>query len=151
MGKKTPDQPSMGFGLWRESPGRLPFLRAQLQGPVRVLEPEVGKGSQGRAGLGCRAGPPCPCGGTTERVTSVGPAQEAVGLQQGWAPEGGGHPASLSLAQLHFQKFLPPSLGLWEGRWPRGTGFTELSRARLELWGFRLGQRVGPSQRCQKN
>lgn len=41
-------------------------------------------------------------------VSCVGPALEAVGLRQGWAPEGGGHPASLSLAQLHFQKFLPP-------------------------------------------
>lgn len=86
-------------------------LGALLQGPVLFLELGVGKSIQGRERLGCQRWTPPASGGTDrrERVTLWAPGPENLWVcGQGWAGEGGGHPASLSLAQLHFQKFFPP-------------------------------------------
>lgn len=140
--------------MGRGSRALSPPLQALLQGPVLFLEPVVGKGSL--AGLGWVGlfglAFPCLCGGRHRLARGLplwAPVPERWWVcGQGWSCKGGGHPASLSLAQLHFQKFLPPvrkgkkNLGSLSGC--RGGGSQVGTRfPRLELRGFRLGQSVG--------
>lgn len=82
-------RPTVGFCLWRDAPVHQPLLPSPVQGSV--LFP----GAQGGAG---QAG----------RLTSVSPSPGRGTCLLGWAGKGDGHPASLSPAQPHFQKFFLP-------------------------------------------
>lgn len=95
-GQEESSRTPMGSGLWGEAPGHLPLLSGPAEGACLFLEPEMGKSQQ--------RGPD-----RQEWVTSVGPRPERPWIcWQRWSGTGGGHPASLSLAQPHFQKFFPP-------------------------------------------
>lgn len=113
--EKSPDEPTVGFGLWRDGPGRLPCFPALCRGPSCSWSP--GWGRAGREAY-LRAPQPWEGGGLCLCRR---------------AGKGDGHPASLSLAQPHFQKFFLPVrrgkkslgslLGCQEGGGQVGTRF----------------------------